>query len=173
MNKKIGLVLVVLAAAVFLFGWKRMELKGTGQDVQPVEEEQSGRVETGRQETTEKALEGGQESGDDFEDELGEKALEEVSALELTGLNDEMLDVLGISKPDIASALKTWADKNGYASASGAAFYESMWIRFSESKYSIEFQMVMGDSGNGISVESGQVFTMDYYKGTGMFQFHK
>lgn len=41
-------------------------------------------------------------------------------------------------------------------------------------KYSVEFRLVRDAGGNGIQPgeDAEQVYTMDYYQGDGLFQFH-
>lgn len=89
------------------------------------------------------------------------------------GLSEESLSILGISRLEISTALKEWTEKNGYSLAEGAVFYDPMWIRFSESRYSMDCQLVLGTSGNGVAGEERAVLTMDYYKDSGRLYFRK
>ena len=100
--------------------------------------------------------------------------LEEVPVIEITGLTDEALSVLDVSAAEVASEVKAWADGNGHTGTVGAAFYNTMLIDFAEGKYSVEFRLVRDAGGNGIQPgeDAEQVYTMDYYQGDGLFQFH-
>ena len=91
----------------------------------------------------------------------------------IEGLPDASLSVLGLSRLEISEALKEWTEKNGYSSAEGAVFYDPMWIRFSESRYSMDCQLVLGTLGNGVAREERAVLTMDYYKDNGKLYFRK
>lgn len=91
----------------------------------------------------------------------------------IEGLSDESLSVLGLSRLEISEVLKEWTEKNGYSSAEGAVFYDPMWIRFSESRYSMDCQLVLGISGNGVAGEERAVLTMDYHKDSGKLYFRK
>lgn len=40
--------------------------------------------------------------------------------------------MMGISKREVADALRTWTQEHGFSSATGAQFMEPMLVRFSE-----------------------------------------
>ena len=85
--------------------------------------------------------------------------------MELSGLNEEALSMMGISKREVADALRTWTQEHGFSSATGAQFMEPMLVRFSEEKYSMDCQLLFADGGNGIQPEDVQTkLTMDYFK---------
>lgn len=108
------------------------------------------------------------------EGEAEEVKQETESKMDLKGLSEGILSVLGIERESIEKELLEWTSENGYASASGAVFYDPMWIYFSEDKYSIDCHLVFGDGGNGIQPEETQKkITMDYYKTKRRIEFHE
>ena len=52
--------------------------------------------------------------------------------MDLSGLNEDALSMMGISKREVADALRTWTQEHGFSSATGAQFLEPMLVRFSE-----------------------------------------
>lgn len=170
MDRKFIIIVLAVAAAVFFV---RFYLKEGKTEVQPdqaaVEELEAGLEEesNGQQET-----DAAQEEKE-TEREAIENTVSEETDFQLAGLNQEILDVLEVEESEVAEAVKSWAEQNGYVRAVGASFYESMWIRFGESKYSIEFKLKIGEGGNGVYLDADQVFTMDYYKKSGTFLIHK
>lgn len=106
--------------------------------------------------------------------ESKEKKEEEALSMEISGLSDEMLSVMGITKKNVSDALKKWTQENGFSSATGAEFSEPMWIRFSESKYSLDCTLILSNQGTGIRpAEENLTITMDYFKGKNLIQFHQ
>ena len=98
---------------------------------------------------------------------------EEPLSMELSGLNEEALSMMGISKREVADALRTWTQEHGFSSATGAQFMEPMLVRFSEEKYSMDCQLLFADGGNGIQPEDVQTkLTMDYFKEKKLLQIH-
>lgn len=178
MNKKVffvGVLLVVvlgLAGKVDILGNREKDTEKAGA-VSVEQDEEDAVMEELKQGLDVQEMSSQKQDGqiEDASAVITEK--EKALAVELIGVDEEMLDVLGVRGSDIAEALKEWADMNGYSGISGAAFYEPMWIRFSESKYSIGFELILGDTGNGVSANDSQMFTMDYYKSSGIYQFHK
>ena len=61
-----------------------------------------------------------------------EEQEEEPLSMDLSGLNEEALSMMGISKKEVADALRTWTQEHGFSSATGAQFLEPMLVRFSE-----------------------------------------
>ena len=103
-----------------------------------------------------------------------EEQEEEPLSMDLSGLNEEALSMMEISKKEVADALRTWTQEHGFSSATGAQFLEPMLVRFSEEKYSMDFQLLFADGGNGIQPEDAQTkLTMDYFKEKQLLQFHK
>ena len=99
---------------------------------------------------------------------------EEPLSMDLSGLNEEALSMMGISKKEVADALRTWTQEHGFSSATGAQFLEPMLVRFSEGKYSMDCQLIFADGGNGIQPEDAQTkLTMDYFKEKKLLQIHK
>ena len=89
-------------------------------------------------------------------------------------LNEDALSMMGISKREVADALRTWTQEHGFSSATGAQFLEPMLVRFSEEKYSMDCQLIFADGGNGIQPEDAQTkLTMDYFKEKKLLQIHK
>ena len=87
---------------------------------------------------------------------------------------EEPLSMMGISKREVADALRTWTQEHGFSSATGAQFLEPMLVRFSEEKYSMDCQLIFADGGNGIQPEDAQTkLTMDYFKEKKLLQIHK
>lgn len=81
--------------------------------------------------------------------------------------------MMGISKREVADALRTWTQEHGFSSATGAQFMEPMLVRFSEEKYSMDCQLLFADGGNGIQPEDVQTkLTMDYFKEKKLLQIH-
>lgn len=98
----------------------------------------------------------------------------EKPGIELIGIEEKHLDVLGIEKETIEKAFQKWTSENGYASVSGAVFYDPMSIFFLEEKYSMNCTLIFSNEGNGIQPENEQkMITMDYYKGKNLIQFHE
>lgn len=94
--------------------------------------------------------------------------------MEISGLGEEQLKILGVTKKELASKLKKWTLKNGYSSATGAVFQDMMWIRFSEKKYSIDCKLIFENKGNGLQPENANVMiSVNYYKDKKAFYFHK
>ena len=86
---------------------------------------------------------------------------------------EEALSMMGISKREVADALRTWTQEHGFSSATGAQFMEPMLVRFSEEKYSMDCQLLFADGGNGIQPEDVQTkLTMDYFKEKKLLQIH-
>ena len=103
-----------------------------------------------------------------------EEQEEEPLSMDLSGLNEEALSMMGISKKEVADALRTWTQEHGFSSATGAQFLEPMLVRFSEGKYSMDCQLIFADGGNGIQPEDVQTkLTMDYFKEKKLLQIHK
>ena len=103
-----------------------------------------------------------------------EEQEEEPLSMDLSGLNEEALSMMGISKKEVADALRTWTQEHGFSSATGAQFLEPMLVRFSEGKYSMDCQLIFADGGNGIQPEDAQTkLTMDYFKVKKLLQIHK
>ena len=103
-----------------------------------------------------------------------EKQEEEPLSMDLSGLNEDALSMMGISKKEVADALRTWTQEHGFSSATGAQFLEPMLVRFSEEKYTMDCQLIFADGGNGIQPEDVQTkLTMDYFKEKKLLQIHK
>lgn len=103
-----------------------------------------------------------------------EKQEEEPLSMDLSGLNEDALSMMGISKREVADALRTWTQEHGFSSATGAQFLEPMLVRFSEEKYSMDCQLIFADGGNGIQPEDAQTkLTMDHFKEKKLLQIHK
>ena len=102
-----------------------------------------------------------------------EEQEEEPLSMELLGLQEEALSMMGISKREVADALRTWTQEHGFSSATGAQFLEPMLVRFSEGKYSMDCQLLFADGGNGIQPEDAQTkLAMDYFKEKQLLQIH-
>ena len=52
-----------------------------------------------------------------------EKQEEEPLSMDLSGLNEDALSMMGISKKEVADALRTWTQEHGFSSATGAQFF--------------------------------------------------
>ena len=163
-RKLLGVVVIILILAVvfFMYGNKEKD-----KDVQ---------VQKHTEELKEELQEEEQESREllSKEPEQTEEKPEVPPVIELKGLNEEMLQVLGAEKEALAEALNEWAKGNGLSSIEGASFYPRMNIDFMESKYSMEFVVILGDKGNGIYSDADRehIYTMDYYKQNETFNFH-
>ena len=102
-----------------------------------------------------------------------EEQEEEPLSMELLGLQEEALSMMGISKREVADVLRTWTQEHGFSSATGAQFLEPMLVRFSEGKYSMDCQLLFADGGNGIQPEDAQTkLAMDYFKEKQLLQIH-
>ena len=75
-----------------------------------------------------------QETPETQESKDQQKTEEEPLSMELSGLNEDALSMMGISKKEVADALRTWTQEHGFSSATGAQFLEPMLVRFSERK---------------------------------------
>lgn len=106
------------------------------------------------------------------ESEEPEEPEAEELPMELTGLPDDVMKIMGITRSQIADALKEWTEENGYSSADGAVFQEPVYLRFDDLKFSVSFQLTFGEEGNGITPED-TVLTMDYYQKQNQIFFHK
>ena len=114
-----------------------------------------------------------QETPETQESKEQQKTEETPHSMELLGLQEEALSMMGISKKEVADSLKTWTQEHGFSSAKGAQFLEPMLVRFSEGKYSMDCQLLFADGGNGIQPEDAQTkLTMDYFKEKQLLQFH-
>lgn len=101
-----------------------------------------------------------------------EEPEEEELSMELAGLPEDVLEIMGITRVQVADALKEWTEENGYSSADGAVFQEPVYLRFDDLKFSVSLQLTFGEGGNGTTPED-TVLTMDYYKKQNQFFFHK
>ena len=114
-----------------------------------------------------------QETPETQESKEQQKTEEAPHSMELLGLQEEALSMMGISKKEVADSLKTWTQEHGFSSATGAQFLEPMLVRFSEGKYSMDCQLLFADGGNGIQPEDAQTkLTMDYFKEKQLLQIH-
>lgn len=95
--------------------------------------------------------------------------------IEINGLSDEALKILGTNKIDISKKLKEWLDGNGFSSSSKVEFYQTMDIDFSENTYTMQCQINYGTEGNGIinPDNPNPIITMKYFKDDGMYLFYK
>lgn len=137
-------------------------------------EQKPEKVKQELQKKSEETLEDPKQKPEETEPEKeAEEQVEESLSMELSGLNEEALSMMGISKKEVADSLKTWTQEHGFSSATGAQFLEPMLVRFSEGKYSMDCQLLFADGGNGIQPEDAQTkLTMDYFKEKQLLQFH-
>lgn len=137
-------------------------------------EQKPEKVKQELQKKSEETLEDPKQKPEETEPEKeAEEQAEEPLSMELSGLNEEALSMMGISKREVADALRTWTQEHGFSSATGAQFMEPMLVRFSEGKYSMDCQLLFADGGNGIQPEDAQTkLTMDYFKEKQLLQFH-
>ena len=164
-------IIILIAAMVILCG----VLTGIGilMSVQKPEKKSEQKSEKVEQELQTK-LEEKQETPETQESKEQQKTEEEPLSMELSGLNEDALSMMGISKKEVADALRTWTQEHGFSSATGAQFLEPMLVRFSEEKYSMDCQLIFADGGNGIQPEDVQTkLTMDYFKEKKLLQIHK
>lgn len=138
-------------------------------------EQKPEKVKQELQKKSEETLEDPKQKPEETEPEKeAEEQVEESLSMELSGLNEEALSMMGISKKEVADSLKTWTQEHGFSSATGAQFLEPMLVRFSEGKYSMDCQLIFADGGNGIQPEDAQTkLTMDYFKERKLLQIHK
>ena len=169
-------IIIVIAAMVILCG----VLTGIGilmsvQKPEKKSEQKSEKVEQELQtKLEEKQKNPKQETPETQESKEQQKTEEEPLSMELSGLNEDALSMMGISKREVADALRTWTQEHGFSSATGAQFLEPMLVRFSEEKYSMDCQLIFADGGNGIQPEDAQTkLTMDYFKEKKLLQIHK
>ncbi|MCB5621201.1 hypothetical protein [Mediterraneibacter gnavus] len=172
MRKRIG---IMMAAMILLCGI----LTGIGiflvvlkQEKLP--EQKPEKVKQELQKKSEETLEDPKQKAEETEPEKeAEEQAEEPLSMELSGLNEEALSMMGISKREVADALRTWTQEHGFSSATGVQFMEPMLVRFSEEKYSMDCQLLFADGGNGIQPEDVQTkLTMDYFKEKKLLQIH-
>ena len=169
-------IIIVIAAMVILCG----VLTGIGilMSVQKPEKKSEQKSEKVEQELEIKPKETQENTKQEMEErELEsepEKQEEEPLSMDLSGLNEDALSMMGISKREVADALRTWTQEHGFSSATGAQFLEPMLVRFSEEKYTMDCQLIFADGGNGIQPEDVQTkLTMDYFKEKKLLQIHK
>ena len=138
-------------------------------------EQKPEKVKQELQKKSEETLEDPKQEKEERELEIEpEKQYEEPLSIYLSGLNEDALSMMGISKREVADALRTWTQEHGFSSATGAQFMEPMLVRFSEEKYSMDCQLIFADGGNGIQPEDAQTkLTMDYFKEKKLLQIHK
>lgn len=138
-------------------------------------EQKPEKVKQELQKKSEETLEDPKQKAEETEPEKeAEEQAEEPLSMELSGLNEEALSMMGISKREVADALRTWTQEHGFSSATGVQFMEPMLVRFSEEKYSMDCQLLFADGGNGIQPEDVQTkLTMDYFKEKKLLQIHK
>lgn len=138
-------------------------------------EQKPEKVKQELQKKSEETLEDPKQKPEETEPEKeAEEQAEEPLSMELSGLNEEALSMMGISKREVADALRIWTQEHGFSSATGAQFLEPMLVRFSEGKYSMDCQLIFADGGNGIQPEDAQTkLTMDYFKEKKLLQIHK
>lgn len=137
-------------------------------------EQKPEKVKQELQKKSEETLENPKQKPEETESEK-EVAEQEKESLpmELSGLNEEALSMMGISKREVADALRTWTQEHGFSSVTGAQFLEPMLVRFSEGKYSMDCQLLFADGGNGIQPEDAPIkLTMDYFKEKKLLQIH-
>lgn len=151
------LLALVLGVVIYFANTKdevdgKAEVETESEEMQEAENEEKGKIETS-------------------EVELAETGEEEPS-MELTGLPDDVLEIMGITRVQVADALKEWTEENGYSSADGAVFQEPVCIRFENLKFSVNLQLTFGEEGNG-TIPEDTVLTMDYYKTQNHIFFHK
>lgn len=133
---------------------------------------QNDEIDEIQQEKTEETGEKKEDVSVEAEEEDAAKE-EEKLPMKLTGISDESLQVMGIKKKQIADALYEWTRSNGYTSATGAVFFDPMTVWFSDSKYSMDCQLIIGEEGNGISQGDEKLMvTMDYFKNEEVISFH-
>lgn len=169
-------IIIVIAAMVLLCGI----LKGIGiilsiQKPEKKSEQNPEKVEQELQTKSEETPENPKQKMEETELESEPKKQEEEPlSMDLSGLNEDALSMMGISKKEVADALRTWTQEHGFSSATGAQFLEPMLVRFSEEKYSMDCQLIFADGGNGIQPEDVQTkLTMDYFKEKKLLQIHK
>ena len=106
-------------------------------------EQKPEKVKQELQKKSEETLEDPKQKPEETEPEKeAEEQAEEPLSMELSGLNEEALSMMGISKREVADALRTWTQEHGFSSATGAQFMEPMLVRFSEEKYSMDCQLL-------------------------------
>lgn len=120
------------------------------------------------------------------ENQKGELTIQEGSAegkasvlpdfrdFQVVGSVDRLTEITGMSLEKMVQDLRDWLDENGLTSATGIAFYDELKVAFSEEKYTLDLQVLFGDSGNGTEPENKQVIiSMNYYRNTDKYEFYK
>ena len=59
-----------------------------------------------------------------------EKQEEEPLSMDLSGLNEDALSMMGISKKEVADALRTWTQDNGFPVPQEHSFWSRCWYDF-------------------------------------------
>lgn len=174
-NKKIILAIAIFAvlfSAIFsgIYFLRKSAEKTEGKNVRAEAEEENGWKEIVAEEKEEekKAEEENEEEEDAKENEAVRR-----SPVEIAGISDEALEILGTSREEIADEILAWAQENGFSSAGSASFQNSMEIRFDESKYTMYFALDFREEGNGSQPEESLPFVMDFYKSEQRFFFHE
>ena len=125
-------IIIVIAAMVILCG----VLTGIGilmsvQKPEKKSEQKSEKVEQELQtKLEEKQKNPKQETPETQESKEQQKTEEEPLSMELSGLNEDALSMMGISKKEVADALRTWTQEHGFSSATGAQFWSRCWYDF-------------------------------------------
>lgn len=93
---------------------------------------------------------------------------------QVVGSVDRLTEITGMSPEKMVQDLRSWLDENGLTGAIGIAFYDELKVAFSEEKYTLDLQVLFGDSGNGTEPENKQVIiSMNYYRNTDKYEFYK
>lgn len=93
---------------------------------------------------------------------------------QVVGSVDRLTEITGMSPEKMVQDLRSWLDENGLTGATGIAFYDELKVSFSEEKYTLDLQVLFGDSGNGTEPENKQVIlSMNYYRNTDKYEFYK
>ena len=83
-------------------------------------EQKPEKVKQELQKKSEETLEDPKQKPEETEPEKeAEEQAEEPLSMELSGLNEEALSMMGISKREVADALRTWTQEHGFSSATG------------------------------------------------------
>ena len=115
-----------------------------------------------------------QETPETQESKDQQKTEEELLSMELSGLNEDALSMMGISKKEVADALRTWTQEHGFSKCNRSTVFGTDAGTIFREKYSMDCQLIFADGGNGIQPEDVQTkLTMDYFKEKKLLQIHK
>lgn len=136
-------------------------------------------VEKNVETVTEKGIQGKGQEKEDTDFEQNESTLDEneenpiqLTDFEVQGEIVKIAKLMDVEQVEIITRLRDWMNKNGFSGAQGVCFFNEVKINLLDEKYSVDLQVLIGESGNGLT-KDGQmpIVSMDYYAKKGAFEF--